>query len=851
MPEVALIIGLILLVLAFAVFGFIRFVIWLFGSHDKKTESPPPNARRSLDDDVKGASHLINYLHQQERIDDQMYGRIRDFLEKEFSDKELARPVYIPGKPLAELRPEKSVIDEEGQLHEVGETATTRESESLSSEQTHKPADASETPPVIVSPIEIISPSPADENKPVRAAHDVASAKPTPAPWDMPDPPALELKRSFSEMMTGFMLEKNIRWGELASGILIVGSAVGLVVSLRNELRDTIPYFSALLFMLMTAAIHGSGIYTLKKWKLRATSRGALLIGLLLVPLNFVAACVLSGNEGDRRELTDPLLWTAVGIGLTSFSAMTWYSSQCLFRRGQLPLVLAIMGCAIGTLVINRAQSIGTSSIRMLLLSIPLAVSFLIGTAAFYKRQWVRVRWPDRASNRVFIFLGLSTFAFLVASSLLVVRASDKQAAVVSLLPAFSLATLMTAWLGRIIWKGAGGVEKKRIRMTGLALHILGLTLMAVSLVASTSNPTMLLINSVVAFIGLLLFAKQQAEPRLLPFAWAAFAAFVLCAVNLLVGKFEWDQWAAATDLIEAVVSGKSGLSLLATGAAVAGIHALYRSRAAQQTRFQRVGWLSGAAIFLAGCLLALAASFVDRANTFDNMVATSLLGLASLLSLGVCSRRLPADGAGTIDPSFLAKSMTHGAAGITLGFLAHAFVWNRSIADQLDAWLFNIDANWSLVFVSHSILIAIVAAFTRRTIVQPNAAEKSAVKSKNPVADLLGEWSSVTNVVGLVGAFFLIRHHTGVATGIAIVLAVVWLVLVWVQSNHRFGPRYWVSWLVGSTSVATCISISELATQQPWCPTLMTIESIPIDTDLDVSHRTQYLCGRLIHFLN
>ena len=126
----------------------------------------------------------------------------------------------------------------------------------------------------------------------------------------------------------------------------------------------------------------------------------------------------------------------------------------------------------------------------------------------------------------------------------------------------------------------------------------------------------------------------------------------------------------------------------------------------------------------------------------------------------------------------------------------------------------------WKMVFVVHSALIALVAGLARLKTSRGSAANTSATSSEGLAADLLGEWSSVTNVIGLVGAFFLIRHQTGLATGIAIVLVMVWFVLVWVQSNHRFGPRYWVSWLVGSSSVATSISISELATQQTWCPT-------------------------------
>ena len=213
--------------------------------------------------------------------------------------------------------------------------------------------------------------------------------------------------------------------GELASGILIVGSAVGLVTSLRNELRDTIPYFSALLFLLITAAIHGTGIYTLKKWKLRNTSRGTLIIGLLLIPLNLIAACILSGDDEERRELSDPLLWIAIIIGLASFTSMTWFSSRCLLRKGQLPLVVGLMGCCTMTLVINRAPVLDGISLSKFFYTIPLALFFLVGTSLFYRRQWTRFDWPHRLSHRLFLHLGLISFAVFVSLAMLTIKSGQ------------------------------------------------------------------------------------------------------------------------------------------------------------------------------------------------------------------------------------------------------------------------------------------------------------------------------------------------------------------------------------------------------------------------------------------
>ncbi len=60
------------------------------------------------------------------------------------------------------------------------------------------------------------------------------------SPFDVPDtPPTTSVRvaahRTLADMLQAFMEEKNIRWGELASGMLIVGSAIGLVISLRHS----------------------------------------------------------------------------------------------------------------------------------------------------------------------------------------------------------------------------------------------------------------------------------------------------------------------------------------------------------------------------------------------------------------------------------------------------------------------------------------------------------------------------------------------------------------------------------------------------------------------------------------
>jgi hypothetical protein len=52
-------------------------------------------------------------------------------------------------------------------------------------------------------------------------------------------------KRRLADVLKAFMEESNIRWGEIVAGLLIVGSAIGCVVSLQETLRKADPYVPA------------------------------------------------------------------------------------------------------------------------------------------------------------------------------------------------------------------------------------------------------------------------------------------------------------------------------------------------------------------------------------------------------------------------------------------------------------------------------------------------------------------------------------------------------------------------------------------------------------------------------
>ena len=326
---------IIFMILGFAFYGFICFCKWLTKPSNTPTNylesRPPSDLRHDKSADVRGAERLLNHLYVRGKIDDDQYNRMRDILEQDYKE--------------ALLRT---------RLRKTNDGAY-----------------------IAVVPDPTPQAAPTTDAEPLPVAQLATEISPPVHPLDVPEEVAEEVvppsppvpRRSFAEMLAGFMEKRNIRWGELASGLLIVGSAVGLVISLREELRDRIPYFSALVFMLITAAIHGAGTYTLKRWKLRNTSRGVLLIGMLLIPLNFLAASLLNGSPEQRRSLTDPLLWLAVVVGTVAYSAMSWFSTRNLFRIRHLATAICIVASGISILIANRLDGFSNSIIATWLLA--------------------------------------------------------------------------------------------------------------------------------------------------------------------------------------------------------------------------------------------------------------------------------------------------------------------------------------------------------------------------------------------------------------------------------------------------------------------------------------------------
>ena len=181
------------------------------------------------------------------------------------------------------------------------------------------------------------------EEPPAQELPDEIQSTPALSSRSPPRPPATP-QRAFSEIIASFLADHNIRWGELVAGLLIVVCSIGLVVSLWNTLTATHRVVPSLIFMSGDAAIFAAGLYTMRRWRLRHTSRAVLIIATLLVPLCVLAGLAAAGATVDSVSLFSPSTMAAIIIGTLGCGWLLWQASLALVGRGSaVPLTASVV----------------------------------------------------------------------------------------------------------------------------------------------------------------------------------------------------------------------------------------------------------------------------------------------------------------------------------------------------------------------------------------------------------------------------------------------------------------------------------------------------------------------------
>lgn len=441
-------------------------------------------------------------------------------------------------------------------------------------------------------------------DRPDPPSHPLDRAEP---PWSAPQPSAP--RRTLAALLQAFMEAKNIRWGEIISGLLIVVCAVGLVVSLWATLRDSIPYLPAMIFLVGTAAFHAAGHYTLRSWDLSSVSRAVLIIATLLIPLNFLAAIALSGKGNAHSAWTDPAYLAAVAVGLAAYGTMTILAGRVFLGAGWWRLLAGVMGPCAGQLVINRlAQENVTGATVLALMTIPMA-GFLAATVSglIDARHWKRLSL--RRAEPLLLVLGISIFSLLSAMALLVAKSNTGWNMLAELSPALSLVAGTLLATGLLIHQRTASARLYTLRTTGTSLAMAAAFGLAICILLAWPAPELLIAVGTLNAILLATMGFLVSLPALHGFAVACAALAWIVAYQFFSGAYP-SSTRSSLEIVRSFFTGESAAALGVFAAVVGGM-ATGLARAKHE-RDAKGYFLGAAAIVGASGLLAVVVGFFE-----------------------------------------------------------------------------------------------------------------------------------------------------------------------------------------------------------------------------------------------
>lgn len=411
------------------------------------------------------------------------------------------------------------------------------------------------------------------------------------------DAPPAAPSKPFSEVFASFMEERNIRWGELVGGLLIVGCSVALVVSLWTQIAR-LPLVQFLVFTSVTAALFGTGLYTEHRWKLPMTSRGLLLISVLLVPLNLLAVAAASASA----RAFDPLVILSEAIAPVIFLLLVYHAGRVLVPSSPHLLACGVLGSSVCQLLVRHFAAPDASAPVLFALGFaPLAIfacttllllrnmeSIAIRRARKAKREArngeahtadgeathgesapqnvsttneVSPPLDERAVNEIFVAFGASLFAALIPCALLLFKTGLSSGVTATLAPLAALAGLPALLVGLTLRRDAHGEQTRIAQTIGISLAIFGTLVMHGGFLLAFPQPGSLIIIAAAIAILLTLVARRFAIELLHLPAAACFVIAALLGFHLATGRLAWAMTDVAR-LMDALDSPASGQML-------------------------------------------------------------------------------------------------------------------------------------------------------------------------------------------------------------------------------------------------------------------------------------------------
>lgn len=559
-------------------------------------------------------------------------------------------------------------------------------------------------------------------------------------PFAPPPPPP---RKPLSAVLASFMEEKNIRWGELVGGMLIVLCSAALVVSLWSQIA-AIPVLKFFVFTAVTASLFGVGLYTEHRWKLPTTSRGLLITASLLVPLTFLAISAFSDRGAARESFAIPSEVVAIG----AFAWLTFAAGKVVTPQWPVLLAASIIGPSAMQLVVRRVIGPEASE-RLILLMASTPLAFYLGSVGAMVFGASRDEAIDRPrANPIFTLLGIATFAAAMPIGLLVYKSGHGAQIVHQLYLIIALAGVPALMTGLLFWEK---VREATLRVAGTSVGVLGIVVMALGVTLAWPQPDRLVPVTLLMFVVLTLVALLFR----MPIAQAPAALFLVVAALLLVhvgrGALPWEV-ASAQPVIRALISGETGTALMpmvvllaAAGGALARIG----------RRTDALVYIIAAGVSAALSLALLSLFGLGRSPDFGATWAYLIYGVAALVAAFVVRNR----------------AITSAGAALLLVALIQGMVYRYRVALGFDS----VNTAWQTVLPVHASIIAVLAA----VVCELN--RRRATPLASAIASPLLVWALVVSLAAMMPV--LGSFHLGEAGPVSLRLfwiAAIWLIAAW-----------------------------------------------------------------------
>jgi hypothetical protein len=375
------------------------------------------------------------------------------------------------------------------------------------------------------------------------------------------EPPPLmaqpaEPARSWADWLATFMEERNIRWGELVGGLLIVCGSIALVVSFWSAIAER-PWLKFLVFGGVTAALFGVGFYSEHRWRLKTTSQGLLSIACLLVPLNFLAIAAFSSGPDSGG------LWTVVGelCSAALFAALVFFAGRVLVPRDEISLAVGVLVPSLAQLLVRRFIDPASGTSTLVALAALPAVCYLAVNLWTLRRAANLAQLDEPQSNALLRFLGLTSFAVLLPIALVLYKSGDPVGTLRQLPALAGLIGLVPLCAGLTLWQKLAAGPLAALRTAGTSVAVAGALVTLVGLVAGWPEPGAMLPAALVDFAIFTFVAWRFGMPAAHLAAAPCLALASLLGAHLASGRIELsanDPWTLA----HALVSGVSGVLL-------------------------------------------------------------------------------------------------------------------------------------------------------------------------------------------------------------------------------------------------------------------------------------------------